>query len=63
MPKAIVIVALIALIAVMALPPAYSAPRECTDAHMSSMSRSYCSVPATDTIQPQLYSATLKAAK
>jgi hypothetical protein len=37
MPKAIVIVALIALIAVMALPPAYSAPRECTDAHMREM--------------------------
>ena len=34
MPKAIV---LAALVTIMALPLAYSAPRECTDAHMREM--------------------------
>ena len=58
MPKAIVIAA---LITIMALPSAYSAPRECTDAHMREMDAMIAKM--TDRIKKKEAATALKMSK
>jgi hypothetical protein len=58
MPKAIV---LAALMTIMALPPAYSAPRECTDAHMREMDAMIAKM--TDSIKKKEAATALKMSK
>jgi hypothetical protein len=58
MPKAVVIAA---LMTIMALAPAYSAPKECTDAHMKQMDAMIAKM--TDTTKKKEAAATLKMSK
>ena len=58
MPRAIVITALMTL---MALSPAYSAPKECTDAHMKQMDAMIAKM--TDTTKKKEAAAALKMSK
>ncbi len=58
MPRAIVIAA---LMTIMALAPAYSAPKECTDAHMKQMDAIIAKM--TDTTKKKEAAAALKMSK
>jgi hypothetical protein len=58
MPRAIVIAA---LMTIMAIAPAYSAPQECTDAHMKQMDAMIAKM--TDTTKKKEAAAALKMSK